>query len=300
MKNKGKIGIIVMKPHWEELNNVFYARIREEIEYFGYQSEILNYDKFYLEIKNPPVFYYAEKKFKPESYKMFFLTLFGSSNNFFLVEALQSSGVKIKNSLQAINNANDKAKTHLLLSQAKIPTLATSMNFSQYNWGPLFKALPDDQYVVKVRNGSWGAGVSRIDSKMSLISTQELMASTGIDTSSLLFQKYYKETAGTDTRIIVAGKKIIAAMERRSKGMDFRANLFGGGKALKVEPSEKIKKMAIDSVKALGLDYGGVDILKTKKGPLVLEVNANPGLKIEEITKINVARGIVEELVKGI
>jgi ribosomal protein S6--L-glutamate ligase len=90
-------------------------------------------------------------------------------------------------------------------------------------------------------------------------------------------KKYYKETAGTDTRIIVAGKKIIAAMERRSKGMDFRANLFGGGKALKVEPSEKIKKMAIDSIKALGLDYGGVDILKTKKRPAGARSERQPG-----------------------
>ncbi|MEA3449593.1 MAG: RimK family alpha-L-glutamate ligase [Patescibacteria group bacterium] len=298
MKTKGKIGIIVMKPHWGELNNIFYSRIEEEIRHFGYTPEILHYDKFFIEIKKSLKFYYDEKNFKVNDYKMFFLTLFGSVNNFFLAEALLSAGANIKNSLAAINNANDKAKTHLLLSRDGIKTLSAYMNFSQYDWRPLFSAISDDKYIVKVRNGSWGAGVSRVDSKMSLISTQELMASSGIDTSALIFQKYYEETAGTDMRVIVAGKKIVAAMERRSKGMDFRANLFGGGKAIKIEPSEKIKKMAIQAIKVLGLNYGGVDILKTKQGPMVLEVNANPGLKIEEYTGVNVARGIVKELLK--
>jgi hypothetical protein len=72
MKNKGKIGIIVMKPHWEELNNVFYARIREEIEYFGYQSEILNYDKFYLEIKTRRCFITPKKNSSRKAIKCFF------------------------------------------------------------------------------------------------------------------------------------------------------------------------------------------------------------------------------------
>lgn len=89
-------------------------------------------------------------------------------------------------------------------------------------------------------------------------------------------------------------------MQRESEGIDFRSNLAGGGKGTIYQPSDRIKKIAIGAVQALGLSYGGVDVIQSKNGPMVVEVNANPGLKIEKLTATNVAKQIIKHLVSTV
>ena len=180
-----------------------------------------------------------------------------------------------------------------------LPITPSAVNFSQFKLKPLFNFIKKDDFICKVNKSSLGRGVALIKSKISLISIFELLAAKNIKPSTLLFQKYIHESKGKDIRIIVVGKKIVAIMERSAQGIDFRSNLSGGGEGKKIDRlSPEIKKISIKAIETLGLDYGGVDILISRRKPLILEVNANPGLIIEEITRRNVSKKIIKYIVK--
>ena len=89
-------------------------------------------------------------------------------------------------------------------------------------------------------------------------------------------------------------------MQRAASGIDFRANITGGGSAKKFNPSKHIKEIAIKSIQALGLNYGGVDIIMVKNKPMVIEVNSCPGTQIEKITKIKVSKEIIKNLTQDL
>jgi ribosomal protein S6--L-glutamate ligase len=113
-------------------------------------------------------------------------------------------------------------------------------------------------------------------------------------TPILMVQEYISESGGKDTRVFVVGSKVIAAMERSAQAEEFRSNVELGGETRPVEVSDRYAQIAIASTKALGLEVSGVDIIETKKGPAVLEVNGNPGFKaLEAATGVNVAEAIV-------
>ncbi len=95
----------------------------------------------------------------------------------------------------------------------------------------------------------------------------------------ILVQEYIAEAKGRDVRCLVVGNEVVAAIERRAKEGDFRSNLHRGGVASVALISEQEREMAIKAAQTLGLDVAGVDILRATRGPLVMEVNASPGLE---------------------
>ena len=117
---------------------------------------------------------------------------------------------------------------------------------------------------------------------------------TNSDGTNVLLQEFIKESAGTDIRVFVVGSQVVASMQRKSLDDDFRSNLHKGGEgaAIKLTPAEK--KMAVKAAKAMGLVVAGVDLMRSARGPLVLEVNASPGFGIEKVTRRNVARKIID------
>lgn len=106
----------------------------------------------------------------------------------------------------------------------------------------------------------------------------------------ILVQEYIAEAKGRDVRCLVVGNEVVAAIERRAKEGDFRSNLHRGGVATVATISDQEREMAIRAAQTLGLDVAGVDILRATRGPLVMEVNASPGLEgIETTTGIDIA-----------
>ena len=109
-----------------------------------------------------------------------------------------------------------------------------------------------------------------------------------------MLQEYIKESAGTDIRAFVVGNRVVASMQRKSLNDDFRSNLHKGGEGTIIKLTDEEKKVAINAAKAMGLHIAGVDLMRSNRGPLVLEVNASPGFGIEKITGRNVAEKIIE------
>ncbi len=293
---KKKVGIIAMQPSWKELEDEKYVRFPEELEKLGYESEILFFDRFFISFGKKMEFYYKEEPFNPQKYSLFLPVAGGNLEASILLESLQKTGIPIKNNPEAIAISKDKIRSKLYFHQADIPTVPAAINFSQFFLTPLLDFFNSNEYICKLREGSFGKGVAYINSRMSLISVFELLASASMAPSKVLFEKYIRDAGGKDLRIIVAGGKIVGAMERESNGFDFRANLWGGGKGKIFHPTDSMKKKAIRTAKVLGLDYAGVDMIMDKKKPLVVEVNSNPGMSIEEITGKNIAGEILKNI----
>ena len=110
-------------------------------------------------------------------------------------------------------------------------------------------------------------------------------------------QEYLREAGGADVRAFVVGGEVVAAMKRTGKIGDFRANLHRGGKAEGIKLSDEERRTAIRSAEILGLNVCGVDMLRAKRGPLVIEVNSSPGIEgMEAATGVDVATSMIKFL----
>lgn len=296
-----KIGIISFKKEGSEKDERL-ERFEEEAEKLNQEIEVFYFDRFFVKFsESKSEIYYDEKKMDYENLRAIIPIPSLSENifeNMFFVRCLERKGIKTFNKSTPIKLTKNKTQSLYKLSRNGIPIIPSAVNFSQFRLGPLFKLMTNEKIICKTSTGSLGKGVGILESKISLISIIELMAAKGIRPPTLIFQKFITESAGKDMRIIVVGRKAIAAMRRKSEE-DFRSNLSGVGVGAKVKNiPENIQKIAVKAIKTLKLNYGGVDILMSKKGPLVIEVNANPGIKIEEITGVNITKQILEYVIK--
>ena len=150
--------------------------------------------------------------------------------------------------------------------------------------------------VIKLLEGTQGRGVILAETDPSAKSIIEAFSAANLN---ILVQEYVKEAAGTDVRALVVGGAVVASMKRSSKMGEFRANLHRGGKAEAVAITEDERKTALRSAEALGLNVCGVDMMRSNRGPLVIEVNSSPGIEgMETASGADVAAAIIEFLEK--
>src|SRR5439155_1010570 len=123
---------------------------------------------------------------------------------------------------------------------------------------------------------------------------EAVMQAFYVEGVNFLVQEFIKESAGTDIRAFVVGGKVVASMKRQSLDDDFRSNLHQGGEGTPIKLTEEERKTAQKAAKAMGLPICGVDMVRSERGPLVLEVNASPGFGIEKVTGHNVAAQIID------
>jgi len=155
----------------------------------------------------------------------------------------------------------------------------------------MIDAVGGPPLVVKLLEGTQGVGVVLVESKSAARSVID--AFRQLD-AHFLVQEFIKEASGRDIRCLVIGDEVVAAMERVSDGTDFRSNLHRGGTTHEIELTSDELKIAKMATKALGLEVAGVDILRSDRGPLVLEVNSSPG--IESATGVDVAGMMVDHV----
>lgn len=212
-----------------------------------------------------------------------------------IIKHLQLMGVPLINAYHPILRAKSKLQTLQVLSHYNIPVVKTAViNHVRY----LEKAIDyigQFPIIMKTAYGSLGEGVTIVESKRSAKSTYQLIADTLEPTNAILLQEYISESGGKDIRLFVVGNKVVASMERMADDGDFRSNIGQGGDGRAYTPSSEEKHLAIRAAKAIGLEIAGVDMIHTKHGPAIMEVNANPGFKeLEEVSGVNVAESIVK------
>lgn len=225
----------------------------------------------------------------------------GASVSFYgtaMVRQFEMSGVYALNGSLAITRSRDKLRAHQILSKKKLGMPITGFAHSTSNVDDLIKVAGGAPLVIKLLEGAQGKGVILAETKKAAESVIE--AFRGLD-AHFLIQEFIEEAGGADIRCFVIGEKVVAAMMRKATDGDFRSNLHSGGIAEKIKITPEERKTAITAAKAMGLDVAGVDLIRSKRGPLVLEVNSSPGLEgIEATSGKDIASMMIEHLEKSI
>ena len=192
----------------------------------------------------------------------------------------------------AITRARDKLRSLQLLARQGIDLPKTGIAHSPDDTRDLIDMVGGAPLVVKLVEGTQGIGVVLAETRQAAESVID--AFRGLN-AHILVQEYIEEAKGRDIRCLVVGNEVVAAIERRAKEGDFRSNLHRGGVATVVNITPQERAIAIKAAQTLGLEVAGVDILRARRGPLVMEVNASPGLEgIEKTTGIDIAARMIQ------
>jgi len=288
-----KIGIICSKKS-ETVTMLYKEGIKQ-----GHTVKILYINKFSILLNNNKenLIYYNHKLLS--DYDAFITRIPSEKSDIGLsiIRQIELKGIICFNSWISISRANNKFRTQQILSSKNFNMPKTFItNNSDFSKKMLEQlGMP---VIIKFFNGLQGVGVMKVDTIESALSVLE---SIKILDSNVLVQECINESRGRDIRVLVVGGKVVASMERFSNGDDFRANLSQGGQARKIDLTKEEKEMAIKATKALSLDICGVDIIRTNRGSMILELNASPGLVgIESSTGISVKTKIFQEIVKAV
>jgi ribosomal protein S6--L-glutamate ligase len=216
------------------------------------------------------------------------ITFYGAA----VVRQFEMMGVYCLNDSVSITRARDKLRSLQLLSKKGIGLPITGFAHSLDETQDLIKMAGGVPLVVKFLEGTQGIGVVLVESLKAARSIIEAFLGLKVN---IMVQEYIKEAGGADVRCFVVGDRVVAAMKRQAKSEEFRANLHRGGVAMQVEITPEERNMAIRVAHIIGLNVAGVDIVRSNRGPLIMEVNATPGLEgVEKVTGIDVAGEIIQ------
>lgn len=204
---------------------------------------------------------------------------------------LEQMGYRIINNRSLFSLSKNKLNQHILLSQAGIPMPKWVISRSAPD-GLKAATTLGFPVIAKVPFGSKGTGVFFCESRESLLPLTEYLSIR--NNSPFIIEKFIASANRKDIRAFIVGGKIIASMERCAKEGDVRANLSAGGSARVAILSKKEKELVLSAAKVFDLEIAGIDLIRSKRGPLILEVNSCPGLKIIDVTGVDVAGAILD------
>jgi ribosomal protein S6--L-glutamate ligase len=275
--------------------------MKESAEKLGHELKIIYASQCQLDFTGKPKVLVDNKV--PKDIKILFIksNFRGATldNHVGLIKQFELSGVKVINNHLGVMRAKNKIRSIQILKKYKIPSPKTYVVRSSEYIGQMVKNINSFPVILKSVTGSQGIGVLIVESQRGLRSIIELLVNNE-NQAPVIIQQYIKESSGKDVRIFIVGNKIVAAMERIAvKKGEFRSNFSLGGKVKIAELTDEEKKMAIKAAKAFDLEVAGVDLIRTKNGPQILEVNSNPGLEgITQATGIDIAGKIIKYAVK--
>ena len=221
----------------------------------------------------------------------------GSSITYYgvaVVRMLEARGIATTATADGIACSRDKFQSLQLMAQMGLPVPRTVLATTPQAAFAAMQAIGKPPIVVKLVQGTQGQGVFLVPN---VATVTAVLAKLRALNKPALIQEYIAESRGQDTRILVVGDRCVAAMRRSSANGDFRSNLHLGGTAVSVQLTPEMERLAVAATKAHGLGVAGVDILQSKRGPLLLEINSSPGLEgIETTTGVDVADEIVQYL----
>ena len=192
---------------------------------------------------------------------------------------------------QALVRSRDKLRSLQILSRAGLGLPKTVFTNFARNVDPILETL-GTPVVLKILEGTQGLGVVLAENRNAAKSVIEAFHSLKV---RIIMQEFIAEAKGADIRAFVVDGKVVGAMKRQAKEGEFRSNLHQGGSASVVRLNAEEKETALRAAKAMGLGVAGVDMLQSKRGPLVMEVNSSPGLEgIEKATGKDIAGKIIQ------
>lgn len=272
--------------------NYSTRRLKEEALRRGHSVRIINYAKCYVTLESgKPVVRYEGESLRDIDVIIpriaANLTGYGSS----IVRQFEMQNVFTTTASLAIVRSRDKLRSTQLLAKAGIGIPKTVFARETADLDDVLDQVGGAPVIIKVARGTHGNGVVLAETRKAAKAVMQAFYVEGV---SFIVQEFVAESAGTDIRAFVVNGKVVASMKRQSLDDDFRSNLHQGGEGSAVRLTEEERRTALRAAKAMGLPICGVDMMRSDRGPLVLEVNSSPGFGIEKVTDHNVAEKIIE------
>jgi ribosomal protein S6--L-glutamate ligase len=288
-----RIGLLASNP-------LLYSnkRLMEAAEARGHEIVFLNVEQAYMKLDahSPEIRYRGGNilkdfdavipRIKPS------VTFYGCA----LIRQFTNLGVYCQNSAEAITQSRDKLFASQLFSKNDIHIPITGFAKSPMDTQDLIKMVNGAPLIIKLLESTQGKGVVLAETNKAAESVINAFKSVN---TNILVQEFIKEANGQDIRCFVVNGRVVASMQRQAQKGEFRANIHQGGVAsiIKITPDEK--KLALKAAKVLNLVVAGVDIIRSNKGPLLLEVNSSPGLEgIENATGKDIANAMIVAIEK--
>lgn len=274
-------------------------RIMEAGEMRGHEMTFLNIKECYMKLDatKPEIHYRGGRilndfdaiipRIRPS------ITFYGCA----LTRQFEALKVFCLNSAAAITQSRDKLFSLQLLLNHGVEIPTTGFANSPLDTDDLIKMVGGSPLIVKLLEGTQGKGVVLAETKKAAESVINAFKSLN---ANILVQEFIKEANGKDIRCFVIDGKVVAAIQREALPGEFRANIHLGGTASIIKVTAEEKKIAIKAAKAMDLKVAGVDIIRSSKGPLLLEVNSSPGLEgIEGATNKDIAGEMILAIEKN-
>lgn len=268
-------------------------RLREAAEQRGHKVKVLNTLKFAIDLEEGnPDLYFRQKQLS--TYDAV-LPRIGASITYYgtaVVRQFEQMDVFCANTAASISRSRDKLRSLQILSRHHIGIPKTTFVRDKKDVLPAIERVGGAPVIIKLIEGTQGIGVLLAETVGSAGAIVELLQS---QKQSVLIQKFVSESKGRDIRAFVVGDQVVGAMRRVAQGQEFRSNIHRGGYAEAIDLDESYRETAVRAAQIMGLRVAGVDLLESKEGPQIVEVNSSPGLEgIEGCTQLDIAGAIID------
>jgi ribosomal protein S6--L-glutamate ligase len=271
-------------------------RLREAAENRGHKVQIVDYLRCYMNIisEKPTIHYKGVELEHVDA----IIPRIGAKRTFYgtaIVRQFETMGTYTINPSLGITRSRDKLRSIQLLAKS-VGVPITGFAHSTGDVDDLIQIVGGPPLIIKLIEGTQGVGVVLAETKKAAESV--IQAFMGLN-ANIIIQEFIKEAKGTDIRCLVIGDKVVAAMKRQAEPGEFRSNIHRGGSAKLIKITKEERAAAIKAARLMRLQMAGVDLLRSNRGPLVMEVNSSPGLEgIETATQADIADIIIEYIEK--
>ncbi|NCU40582.1 RimK family alpha-L-glutamate ligase [Candidatus Saccharibacteria bacterium] len=274
--------------------NYTTKRLKEAAKARGHEVQVIAYGKCYVSIeKDNPVIKYKGglvdhfDAIIPRIAQSY--TKYGTA----VVRQFEATGAFTTASSIAINRSRDKLRAYQVLARAGVAIPKTVFARETANFEDVIELAGGTPLIIKVARGTHGNGVVLAETPKAAKAVMQAFYVEGVN---FLVQEFVKESAGVDIRALVVGGRVVASVKRQSLDGDFRSNTHQGGEGVSVKLTDEERRTAVKAAKAMGLTtFCGVDMMRSERGPLVLEVNSSGSLKTPElITGHDIATKLIE------
>ena len=281
------IAILSRNKNLYSTNRLFNAGTKR-----GHRIDVIDYLRCYINIgENQTAIYYNGKKLGRYDAVLPRIGASQTSYGTAIVRQFEMIGDFVINKSDAIKSSRDKLRSLQVLAKHGIDMPITGYASHTMDIHDVIEKVGKTPLIMKLLQGTQGNGMVLAETMKAAESVMNAFKQVDAD---ILIQEFIKESSGVDIRAIVVGKKVVAAMQRVAPEGEFRSNVHRGAATKHINLTPEEEEIAIKSTKILGLSVAGVDLMRSKRGPLVLEVNSSPGLQgIELLTGADVAGEII-------
>jgi [lysine-biosynthesis-protein LysW]--L-2-aminoadipate ligase len=195
-------------------------------------------------------------------------TLDGVEPGLWTLRRLERRGVCVLNAPDALLAMHDKLLTAIRLRHVNVPHPRSGYLHVGATAGSI-----DLPAVIKPRFGSWGRHVHLCSTRSELRRClRALHDEPWFREQGALVQELVPPT-GIDLRVLVAGGEVVGAIHRVAAPGEWRTNVALGGTRRAAVPDRRARALALAAAAAVGADLTGVDLLRSGRAYVVLELN---------------------------